>query len=381
MTEPDDRRPTFLGPVGRRVVHTVAVFAISAGCEPEVERRQGPSNWLFAGLTCAGACPISLQRIATLGEISDSISPGYFAAVTRSAEGEFYVGGMDSPGTVAVYGADGRLARTFGRRGDGPGEYDWWLIPVRGPGDTIIIFDNLKLRATLLEAGDAPGRTFMFPAPINQALYANGTLLIQADIRTPERIGQPIHSLTPHGGIAKSFGGTARYSSILDGVRAVAPARDGGFVSAPPNRYEVHYFDSSYVLQRVIEIPNDFFQPYAAMVDSRTAPPRPMIRSLYEDSTGLLWLVISVAAADWRPRAGPVNEFEEQPISTGRDIEILDWLVEVVDPTEPRRLASARSNTPLRLSEDGLLYVSDQLEDGRTRVTVFRAHLMNGGRQ
>src|SRR5262249_52969250 len=71
-------------------------------------------------------CRIELVKRVTLGTETDTISPSDFeTAVARDSRGRYLVVPIAGNTSFAVYDAGGRLLRTVGRAGSGPGEYEW----------------------------------------------------------------------------------------------------------------------------------------------------------------------------------------------------------------------------------------------------------------
>lgn len=76
---------------------------------------------------------------------------GELVAVDRS--GRIFVGdGQDSK--IYVFTADGQLVQTIGRRGRGPGEFEWLESLYVGAGDTLYVFDSQLERLSAFEPDD-----------------------------------------------------------------------------------------------------------------------------------------------------------------------------------------------------------------------------------
>lgn len=269
---------------------------------------------------------------------------------------------MLSPGgdrKVLVFEPSGRLSAAFGRAGRGPGEFYYPLRLQVLPGDTIVVWDQgfgpvyhfdpsgKILRERRIDLGalhaatrtddQRPGESVYHPLP-------DGSFLIEMyrpDWRPPEEPGVVYRS--PRGYVridstysAHSFGwwrGTERLSvpdwSVPSQVpfpgRSVATA--GGdpaavHVTDGRDRYEVHQFSATGVLQRILRrtvdpvpVTDERFEAFmelARTVNSHFDWPRweremrdrvsgrnhPFIIDLRVDSEGFLW-VYNHGAGEW----------------------------------------------------------------------------------
>ena len=94
---------------------------------------------------------------------------------------------------IRVFDDDGGHLRTFGRRGEGPGEFaNLWTI-AELPGDTIVAIDPRGGRVSLFTSSGTFARSFPIPrlpgasAPNVIGWLDDGTLLIDARSRSPSR--------------------------------------------------------------------------------------------------------------------------------------------------------------------------------------------------
>lgn len=116
---------------------------------------------------------------------------GRITQVIRLSSGDIAVAeGMS--GEVRVFDDDGAHLRTFGKHGEGPGEFtNLWTI-AELPGDTIVAFDSWGEASYFTSSGTFI-RSFPIPrlpgasAPQLTGWLADGTLLINALTRSPAR--------------------------------------------------------------------------------------------------------------------------------------------------------------------------------------------------
>jgi len=89
----------------------------------------------------------------------------------------------ESSAEIRVYSPTGQLIRTFGRPGEGPGEYQRPAIVGRGAGDSLVVFDMGLRRATWITADEGALRSFQAGAdaggfPLALGLFADENLAI-----------------------------------------------------------------------------------------------------------------------------------------------------------------------------------------------------------
>jgi len=88
------------------------------------------------------------------------------------------------PCELRSYDADGRLVASFGRCGEGPGEFNAFRGVWPWRGDSLLVVDQLPNRTTVLGAGGAVGRTARvlgnsdLPLPFLMGVLGDGTLVL-----------------------------------------------------------------------------------------------------------------------------------------------------------------------------------------------------------
>ncbi len=109
-------------PRARRVApHTACIVAalLLAGCAPDTARSNN-GDITLNDFSC-NACSVRVDSIAFLGHQDDTVSFRVDVLPARDSRGRFYLPDR-AGGVVHVFGPDGRLMTTFGKRGRGPGE-------------------------------------------------------------------------------------------------------------------------------------------------------------------------------------------------------------------------------------------------------------------
>ena len=363
----------------------------------------------------APACPecrIELEHVMTFGSVDDSVTVG--AILRRDARGEYFTRSRWAPHQVVVFGATGELSKIRGRRGEGPGDYQFVDFLATGRGDTLHVFDTVLRRETLLAPGSLTvGRIVPLPlipvvdesqvlGPQAYVLFPDGRYVVNA-----EKGDSALHLVGVDGALVRSFGvgyreedlpppPSNRVLSVLEPGEAatlrrkdvihrqLAAAGEGRIWAAYPNRYEIELWDTAgHRLRRLAREP-EWFAPWrwdetAARrrrhnERGRGAPgatplPRPpFFVGLEQDERGRIWTFFLV-------------EGESSGTGPPREKGAGDTRIEVLDPRDGGRLiASARFPWELEgVVAPGLVAVREiRMADGLEIVKVFRVVLVEG---
>ena len=141
---------------------------------------------------------------------------GFIARVIRLSS--WHIAVADGlAGEIRVFDEDGSPLLTFGRRGEGPGEFtSLWSI-AELTGDSIAAIDNLGGRISLFTSAGAFARSFPIPrlpgapAPNVIGWLEDGTLLIETLTRSPSRDTRDqsthfLYAVDRHGEILETLG-------------------------------------------------------------------------------------------------------------------------------------------------------------------------------
>jgi hypothetical protein len=286
-------------------------------------------------------CEIELRHFVTL---SDSAHPGLF--------GRRIFVGTDGTGTfvtttaafdrIAVFEPDGTLAGTIGRPGDGPGEFKRAFSPLRGPADSLYVFDMAAGRLTVFTPDRRLARTTRFPAQPTYVL-GDGSFVVSGQLRTRDQLGFPLHVLDPDGEFVRSFGTNtpvfrADISRLLDRVGGSGPL--GTLWTTPPGRIQIEEWDptTGELLRSVPSGSVEWFRESAGPGGSpRDTEPDPVITQIWQGSEGFVWIVATVPDAQWAPSR---PEAPHGPMTVEDRNRIYDWRIEVFDPATGRSVAS-----------------------------------------
>ena len=304
-------------------------------------------------------CRIELTRVISL---SDSLHPGLFAyspLVMRDSRGFWYAtSNTDGLKQVGVFDQDGRLKKVIGGLGEGPGEFTYIDHIVVGSGDTLYVYDRTQLRRTVFDPDHEFVRTDPIIVYMRQIVpLPSGLMVVNASIPTRERVGWPLHTVGPDGGVLHSFGAEPPVSQpdlYLLEDRGMAIDTEGVLWVAPRNEYELSTYSAVGArfepTNRVYRRQVEWFQPWTDLSpDSRPRPSMKQIAFGPEDPT-LLWVLIDVADPEWAPLRRPQRSTKALGDSQ------YDSILEVIDVKSGSVLASRRFGPTLsRLTFQGLI--------------------------
>lgn len=287
-------------------------------------------------------CDIELERVAT---ISDSADPGalpdFMVYASQDRAGRIFVISRKQD-RILVFDSTGHLMHRLGKAGSGPGEFGVVRRVLHGPGDSTFVSDWGLGRVTVY----APDLTLARTEPIvNQPdlVLDDGSFVVAAQVRTKDLIGYPIHRALGNGNIVRSFGAdTPQYRPDLDLITTRRAALSGGgkVWSIAPGRYVLEQWDpNSGQRTKAVRVNSTWFKEIAAWPDDETKRPPAVILTLWEDRSGIVWVLLRDADLDWRP---PERANVERRIGTEEYEMMYDWVLEAVDPASGAIIASKR---------------------------------------
>lgn len=261
---------------------------------------------LVSGEATCGECAIELDTLAVLGDPSDpaSVRPDAVAGgckVGMPEEGRFIVSGMVGGGQLLEYGADGRMEKSIGRRGAGPGEFGVDLVLIAHP-DTLFVLDISLGRMAVTDRSGHFLSTFPLPVRVHSvAILASGDFLLHGRPVTSDDTGPLFRILDAQGTQVAAFGSPSPELGEMD--QWVVSARSGGgFLAASMWEYVIYRGTSSgdlvpYIARRAKWFPSGTTWSEEILVSE---PPPPLVTELREDASGLVWVFITVADEDCR---------------------------------------------------------------------------------
>jgi hypothetical protein len=268
--------------------------------------------------------------------------------IARDSGGNYYVAHGDGSGGAAriwVFDTTGSFLRTFGRRGEGPGEYQAIGNLRFRPGDTLEIYDSGLRRKTIL----APDGTVVSTSRFEVRSYSGGVFLAHGRVivnehrRTPEQVGYPLQLVDGSGKIVRSLGAIRpefRSNEPWTVQKVLAAGPDGATVwSVGRSSYLMELWDTTGARLQALQRDAEWFEPWVTdtPLGPDQPPPKPAVGAVKTDPQGRLWVLVLVAAEDWRE--GLVSR------EWGWDIDVyraFDQILEIIDPESGELLMSRR---------------------------------------
>ena len=307
-------------------------------------------------ITCP-TCVIEAGVPVTLAPPTDHVwfrsvpTPG----LARDSKGSYIVFPVEGDALIGVFGADGRYLSSYGRIGEGPGEFAPGLgrLLTIGEGDVLYAIAHPHLHV-LAPRADSTLDQFRVPVDARDVtVLKNGTMAVHATVRTEAGI-TTIQILRPDGEFEASIAPAAtndeewdewkalsqnRFMVRWDMSRVLGRSSDHKDVwSAHRNRYRISRYGRDGVEKIRIERIAKWFQPHF----NRTSGVRSRgfaessVASIHEDADGLLWVAVlrapsSISATLDEPAPagveGRMNSFSYTDMS-----QFLHTTVEVLDP-------------------------------------------------
>jgi hypothetical protein len=254
-------------------------------------------------------CDFDVSVVARIGAAS---GPGSFPGPVTS----FVVDRRDRywvwfANTGLVFDSDGDFLASVGRPGRGPGEFVFVSQTIALPGDSILVLDQMAMRATVIGPDFSVARLIRLPQMMfwSVALIGwPGAIAINGLVQNPGTIGWPLHIVdmsSENAVVGISFGssqGEYRLGGEAQLMRILAPLRNRRLVAANIDEYGLQIWTADGNLVTSFNREPVWFpgpvNPYG--VGSRTDPPPPRIRALMEDGNGRIWVVAHVPRSDWR---------------------------------------------------------------------------------
>jgi len=201
-------------------------------------------------------------------------------AAARNSKGSYLVGGKD--GKLGIFDKSGKLLRTFGRRGGGPGEFQSiWRIHV-SYRDTILVYDMFARRITVIDPNLTRAvRTFTFDDHRGAIPLHNGSFITSGSVATLRNSGLSLHLVSANGTVLKSASADSAVFRRQPGRmlgRSLFLINESSFIAAPMHRYRIELWSVDLKLKRIFERSVDWFLPLSdeAMIDIPSRKSLPM---------------------------------------------------------------------------------------------------------
>ena len=304
-----------------------------------------------------------LDTVVTIGGLDgpglETVHPLSMVSVDR--RNRIYVG-IHSPPSISVFDESGRFVRSFGRAGEGPGEY-FSISHVRPGPRYIHVFDRHRGR-TMLDYDFNVVRADRFPGQIFGTVVLEGdAVAFDAMVGTRAQAGYRFHVLDTLGafrsfglGPPESFWGTAQGGNLL-------------FTATKRNEILRWNLDPEPTLVEVLRRRVAEFDRHLHLGPLDY----PVISGIRHDSDGL-WIVWNAPDPE-APETDPDEGIRLELSSQSRD----GW-IDLVDPATGLTIARYRGDASLKGFAHGSRYVVvyEETEAGVPYIHLLEPRLVRG---
>jgi hypothetical protein len=329
---------------------------------------------------CTPRCHLVVSHEVTLGQAD---GPGILTdmvALARDSDGRYLVSGNKDRAAIITFDHRGRPTGRFGRKGKGPGEFEFiWVLEARG--NEIRVFDSSLSRLTVLDKALKPIRTQPIPSFVSAVTASSGDVIVNSVIMSRSLAGVPLHVVGEKGNILRSFGERReafRGDLPYAGHRVIASSKSGGIWVAPVNRYELEQWTvGGKKIQQILPA-QAWFKPHAGGAGFKPdRPPPPLIRAIREHPDGYLFVAIAIADPQWKQSLRPLKNHPDMlkhaPTSLN---DYFDTRIDVFD-TSTGKLVATRTIDDFAyiFADDERLASYVENGDGVPQVRVWRVRL------
>jgi hypothetical protein len=329
---------------------------------------------------CTSMCRLEVTHEVTLGQADGSGALTDMVAIARDANGRYLVSGNKDRAAIITFDHRGRPTGRFGRKGKGPGEFEFiWVLEARG--NEVRVFDSYLNRLTVLDRALKPIRTHAIPSFISAVTTSSGDVIVNSVIMSRSLAGVPLHLVGDKGNIVRSFGERReafRADLPYAGHRVITSSKSGGIWATPVNRYELEKWtvDGKRIQQIIPSEP--WFKPHAGGAGFKPdRPPPPLISAIREHPAGYLIVAIAIADPQWKQSLKPLKDhpdgLKQAPTSLN---EYHDTRIDVFD-MRTGKLVDTRTidDFASKFADDERLASYAENENGVPQVRVWRLRL------
>lgn len=344
--------------VPRSLVLVVALPLVGTVVFGRAEHQE-PKPIALSSIECSG-CAVDLIQTIRLG---DDSGPGMIErtdVLVQRGNGDFVLHLQFDPGFLSVFDSDGIFRERIGGQGQGPGEFRTIQELIAFGNDELIAFDYQNQRGSIISVGGETVRTIPLRGvlPTQTGVVASqgdSLLVINRHIRTPDRVGYPLHLVDFNGNVRTSFGARGDVEVNTDEKlykRRLAESPDGSVWAASLRPYVLNQWSrdglrvKSYTRQPEWFVIEDPFVPispeggrYSEVLDID-----------FDAQAGQLWVLIQVPSLDDDWASGLISEEYggRREYGPGDYSKIYDTMVEVIDVRDDRLIASQRFDPAFR---------------------------------
>lgn len=339
-----------------------------------------PARRIAEAPICA-SCTIETERLVRIGGADDPGALSTTSVVQRLRDGSWVLSHINNASSLTVYDSTGRFVRTVGRKGGGPGEYGFIGVILRGPGDSVHVFDQDNLRWSILAPDLRFSRSVRLPiGSFTDVEFAGeGRVLLNAQASRRPFAGVPLHLVSAEGELLRSFG--TRDAKIDRNrpsahLRTISQVTDGRVWVAHISRYRLEEWTLKGEMLRQLDREVDWFPPGGSITNRPGEAPRPVLLDVWLDAGGRLWTLIRVADPKWADAQTERGRLQGiiPVVGYSSETRYYDSIIEVIDPDSGRLIASRRFDEYIyNFNQDGHYNAYHATDEGEPFVEVWRA--------
>ena len=324
---------------------------------------------------------IDLRPAVTIHESGDSVTFGDDVGLIAGPSGFVAIRPMGR-GAIAVYDSAGRLVRSLGPKGRGPGEFLEPTSAAFGPGDSLFVSDRDNLRLSVLSPDDQhlvrtvqiPGEEVAFRASRHHRLLS--PLMMWDRERRSSRFGLRVASWDGSAPVAVAP------SVSLDRFGSATSDTGRGIWVADRRTYSMTLFDGQRIIRTVKREP-DWFPADTSPIQGPAwlGNGRPFITDMSVADDGRLWVLIKRKNPRYSDTAAIPRTKYISPMGLPPLAIIFEGVLEVLDPVSGALIDSrVVPGDMIGFIGPGRLYQkTDADSSGVLMLRVWEAKLKPGG--
>ena len=347
---------------------------------------------------CA-ACSITLERRAVIGRLAD---PDLFLRspeVIRTSRGQYIaaVPNVERQG-ISVFDRGGRFVRTIGGYGGGPGEFRRVSTIALGANDSLYVVHDYFRMSVFDSTGHYVRGVPHLGARVDGIMPVQGALVVNANVRSDELVGIPLHVVDLDGRHLRAFGdlnvmapygGTDRVFNAGDGDgRTVWVAENNQYrfdridtygrklrvigVAAPMSWYSITYMTREDYLTHNARAKAVVVSSSPEKVARPAWPPPFRVSGVHAPGNGLLFVSLNVPADEWEQVE---LEYEDLPgevrLTDGARGKLYRTIIDVIDIESGEVRARTQVDGQAYLTNDGTLVRIAVTDAGLIQVETY----------
>jgi hypothetical protein len=298
---------------------------------------------VFIGDQRCSACSIVVAEIGVIG--NDSLRPTLDAKVAADGDSLIAMAPLQGRQAVGLFDRTGSPQRQLALP-DG-----WRTISALLFADdgSLALLSEQRTRIVRMSAEGALRSEVAVPPNTHRFLPAGNRTVVNAEVRTPDAVGLPLHVVSSSGSVTTSFGNADPTVLPREGYqwrRRLAPSQRGHVWSANPDSYSLELWDTRGRLLRQLVRKSPWWDSASTGADPglfASEKPRAELIAIWEDSSGLLWTQVKVAAGDWSALSmDEIAGRRAAPFRLAQYDEFFETVIEVIEPDGGTVLATLR---------------------------------------